>query len=220
MITVSTSAETYHHGSLRDALLTEGIAALEGDEGKEPSLRELARRVGVSATAVYRHFPDKQALNRALAREGSKLLGIAQKESADTSHDLSTKFALTGRAYVRFALAHPVLFRLMFTQGEPVELGDEDPDPARELLTELTCEFTTQEAERLALQAWSIAHGIATPLGVGSADDALIDRLLDTGSLFPVQGKSNDGPRSYDDTRSLSRDHRPPSSAPPHQGAD
>lgn len=196
MITVSTSTETYHHGSLRDALLTEGITALEGDEGKEPSLRELARRVGVSATAVYRHFPDKQALNRALAREGSKLLGIAQKEAADTSHDLSTKFALTGRAYVRFALAHPVLFRLMFTQGEPVELGDEDPDPARELLTELTCELsaTREEAERLALQAWSIAHGIAMLMLDGRipADDALIDRLLDTGSLFPVQGKSSD----------------------------
>ncbi len=196
MITVSTSAETYHHGSLRDALLTEGIAALEGDGGKEPSLRELARRVGVSATAVYRHFPDKQALNRALAREGSKLLGIAQKEAADTSHDLSTKFALTGRAYVRFALAHPVLFRLMFTQGEPVELGDEDPDPARELLTDITCKLsaTREEAERLALQAWSIAHGIAMLMLDGRipADDALIDRLLDTGSLFPVQGKSSD----------------------------
>ena len=196
MITVSTSVETYHHGSLRDALLKEGIAALEGDEGKEPSLRELARRVGVSATAVYRHFPDKQALNRALAREGSKLLGIAQKEAADTSHDLSTKFALTGRAYVRFALAHPVLFRLMFTQGEPVEIGDEDPDPARELLTELTCELsaTREKAERLALQAWSIAHGIAMLMLDGRipADDALIDRLLDTGSLFPVQGSSSE----------------------------
>ncbi|WP_435200697.1 TetR/AcrR family transcriptional regulator [Qipengyuania sp. 902] len=196
MITVSTSAETYHHGSLRDALLTEGIAALEGGEGKEPSLRELARRVGVSATAVYRHFPDKQALNRALAREGSKLLGIAQKQAADTSHHLSTKFALTGRAYVRFALAHPVLFRLMFTQGEPVELGDEDPDPARELLTELACELsaTREEAERLALQAWSIAHGIAMLMLDGRipADDALIDRLLDTGSLFPVQGSSSE----------------------------
>ena len=159
-------------------------------------MRELARRVGVSATAVYRHFPDKQALNRALAREGSKLLGIAQKEAADTTHDLSTKFALTGRAYVRFALAHPVLFRLMFTQGEPVELGDEDPDPARELLTELTCELsaTREEAERLALQAWSIAHGIAMLMLDGRipADDVLIDRLLDTGSLFPVQGSSSE----------------------------
>ena len=196
MITVSTSAENYHHGSLRDALLKEGIAALEGDEGKEPSLRELARRVGVSATAVYRHFPDKQALNRALAREGSKLLGNAQKKAADTAPDLPTKFALTGRAYVRFALAHPVLFRLMFTQGEPVELGHEDPDPARELLTDITCKSsaTREEAERLALQAWSIAHGIAMLMLDGRipADDALIDHLLDTGSLFPVQGRSSE----------------------------
>lgn len=196
MLTVSTSAETYHHGSLRDALLKEGIAALEGDEGKEPSLRELARRVGVSATAVYRHFPDKQALNRALAREGTLRLGEAQTKAADTAPDLFTKFALTGRAYVRFALAHPVLFRLMFTQGEPVELGDEDPDPARELLTELTCELsaTREEAERLALQAWSIAHGIAMLMLDGRipADDVLIDRLLETGSLFPAQGRSSE----------------------------
>jgi AcrR family transcriptional regulator len=196
MITVSTSAENYHHGSLRDALLKEGIAALEGDEGKEPSLRELARRVGVSATAVYRHFPDKQALNRALAREGSKLLGNAQKKAADTAPDLPTKFALTGRAYVRFALAHPVLFRLMFTQGEPVESGEEGPDPARELLTDITCKLsaTREEAERLALQAWSIAHGIAMLMLDGRipADDKFIDHLLDTGSLFPFQGRSSE----------------------------
>ena len=196
MITVSTSAETYHHGSLRDALLKEGITALEGDGGKEPSLRELARRVGVSATAVYRHFPDKQALNRALAREGSKLLGDAQQEAADTASDLSTKFALTGRTYVRFALAHPVLFRLMFTQGEPVESAEEGPDPARELLTDITCKLsaTREEADRLALQAWSIAHGIAMLMLDGRipADDAMIDRLLDTGSLFPVHGTSSE----------------------------
>ena len=159
-------------------------------------MRELARRVGVSATAVYRHFPDKQALNRALAREGSRLLGNAQRKAADTASDLSTKFALTGRTYVRFALAHPVLFRLMFTQGEPVEAGDEDPDPARELLTDITFQLsaTREEAERLALQAWSIAHGIAMLMLDGRipAEDALIDRLLDTGSLFPVQGKSSE----------------------------
>jgi len=57
MITVSTSPEAYHHGNLRDALLAAGLAALEGAAGKAPSLRELARVVGVSATAVYRHFP-------------------------------------------------------------------------------------------------------------------------------------------------------------------
>ncbi len=195
MLTVSTSPDTYHHGSLRDALLQEGLAALEGEDGKEPSLRELARRVGVSPTAVYRHFPDKQALTRALAAEGAKRLSEAQHEAASHADDLPTRFALTGRAYVRFALAHPVLFRLMYTQGAPAE-HSEQADPARALLDDLTSQLsrTKEEAERLALQAWSIAHGIAMLMLDGRirADDALIDRLLDTASLFPVQGRSSE----------------------------
>ena len=192
---MSTSPATYHHGSLRDALLAEGLAALEGPAGKEPSLRELARKVGVSPTAVYRHFPDKQALTHALASEGLKRLSEAQHDAARDAPDEASRFAQTGRAYVRFALAHPVLFRLMFGQGRPVQ-HDEASDPARELLNEITQGLTRtpQDAERLALQAWSIAHGIAMLMLDGriSTDDALIDQLLDTKSLFPVQGTSSE----------------------------
>ena len=188
MLTVSTSPASYHHGNLRDALLAAGLEALEGAEGKAPSLRELAREVGVSATAVYRHFPDKQALDRALAQEGLALLGSEQAKAAKKAGGGAAGFAETGRTYVRFALAHPALFRLMFTQGHPV--GDRDaPDQARELLTAHTQALTSdpERAETLALQAWSIAHGIAMLMLDGriSADDALIDRLLDTDNVFP-----------------------------------
>ena len=65
MVTVSTSditARTYHHGDLRAALIDAGLNSLEGTDAEAISLRELARIVGVSATAVYRHFPDKRAL--------------------------------------------------------------------------------------------------------------------------------------------------------------
>ncbi len=195
MITVSTSAATYHHGNLRDALLTAGLEALEGAEGKPLSLRELARAVGVSATAVYRHFPDKQALDKALAAAGLKLLGHEQLAAAERVGGGAAGFAETGRAYVRFALAHPALFRLMFTQGEPIAHTDE-PDPARALLTANSRALAAdpERAERLALQAWSIAHGIAMLMLDGRipADDATIDRLLDTDSLFPVQGNSSE----------------------------
>ncbi|QYJ05964.1 TetR/AcrR family transcriptional regulator [Qipengyuania flava] len=190
MITVSTSASAYHHGNLRDALIAAGLEALEGAEGALPSLRELARRVGVSATAVYRHFPDKHALDKALAREGLRMLGSAQADAADRAGGGPAGFAETGRAYVRFALDHPALFRLMFTQGHPVEDNDEKPDEARALLTANTQALASDpdHAETLALQAWSIAHGIAMLMLDGRipADDALIERMLNTENLFPT----------------------------------
>lgn len=191
MITVSTSNEAYHHGNLRDALLAAGLKALEGPEGKAPSLRELARTVGVSATAVYRHFPDKNALDKALALEGLKRLGEKQADAAERVGGGSAGFAETGRAYVRFALAHPALFRLMFTQGQPIDQNGEI-DPARELLTANTKALAgdPEKADTLALQAWSIAHGIAMLMLDGRipADDALIDRMLNTRDLFRSAG--------------------------------
>ena len=192
MITVSTSPAAYHHGNLRDALLAAGLEALEGAGGRAPSLRELAREVGVSPTAVYRHFPDKQALDKALAREGLGLLGREQSAAAAKAGGGAAGFAETGRTYVRFALAHPALFRLMFTQGQPID-HTVHADPARELLTANTQALASdpEKAETLALQAWSIAHGIAMLMLDGRipADDALIDRMLDTESLFPRSGQ-------------------------------
>ena len=195
MVTVSTSTDSYHHGSLREALIEAGIASLEGADGKDVSLRALAREVGVSPTAVYRHFPDKQALMESLALEGLNRLGAAQLAAAEKAGGGPSGFAETGRAYVRFALAHPALFRLMFTQGDPIS-DHQASDPARELLTANTRMLAgdRKNAERLALQAWSIAHGIAMLMLDGRipADDELIDVLLDTGSLFPVQGSNRD----------------------------
>jgi len=148
---VSTSAANYHHGNLRDALLSAGLAALEGPDGQAPSLRE-------------------------------------QAEAAKRAGGGAEGFAETGRTYVRFALAHPALFRLMFTQGSPVD-DTGTPDEARALLTANTQALASdpERAETLALQAWSIAHGIAMLMLDGRipADDALIDRMLATDSLFP-----------------------------------
>lgn len=198
MITVSTSTAAYHHGNLHDALLAAGLAALEGPDGKPPSLRELARVVGVSPTAVYRHFPDKKALTDALASEGLKMLYAAQKAASDATGGGSGAFAATGRAYVRFALAHPALFRFMFTLGDPILHGPEN-DQAQALLAANTLAITgdREQAERLALQAWAIAHGVAMLMLDGRipADEALIDHLIDRNSLFPGdarQGSSSE----------------------------
>lgn len=197
MSTVSTSESTYHHGSLRDALVEAGLRALDASENSDISLRELAREVGVSPTAVYRHFPNKGALLAALAHEGLNRMGLAQRAAYDAAQGGTAGFAATGRAYVRFALAHPALFRLMFAHGAAEGLPPAKSDPAAELLHRSTLELSAgneRAAERLALQAWSIAHGLAMLMLDGRLppDDAMIDRLLDTGSLFRLHGSSSD----------------------------
>ena len=170
------------------------MAALEGRAGVELSLRELARTVGVSPAAVYRHFPNKDALLAELSREGLRILGASQRAAYDAAGGGAAGFAETGRAYVRFALAHPALFRLIFAHGEPTDLARSEPDPARDILEEATAGLTGggPAAERLATQAWAIAHGIAMLMLDRRlpADDALIDRLLDTRSLFPLPGNA------------------------------
>lgn len=188
-ITVSTSPETYHHGALREALIEAGLAALEKDAGDvDISLRALARSVGVSPTAVYRHFPKKSALLAALAAEGLDRLAAAQQRAAEEAGGGAAGFSASGRTYVRFALAHPALFRLMFSHGVPESHAGHKEDGAWLLLVQMTRSLTSDEdgAERMALQAWAIAHGIAMLMldGRFPADDALIDRLLDTEGLF------------------------------------
>jgi AcrR family transcriptional regulator len=131
---------TYHHGSLRGAILEAASRMVERDGVEGVSVREAARRAGVSHNAPYRHFPDREALLAALAADGmAKLL----KELA----------ALSGRelaeAYVRFALARPRLFRLMFAGKAWPELE------AR--FSQAFAEFGTPGAAA----AWGLVHGLA-----------------------------------------------------------
>lgn len=193
MVTVSTSnspPRTYHHGDLQSALVATGLKALETTAITDLSLRQLARDVGVSATAVYRHFPDKQALMSALAAEGIEQLGRFQQQAATDAPDNAAAFAATGRAYVRFALANPALFRLIFSRCEavgPTIFGD---NLAAQLLRQRAEEATSHDPEatrQLMIQAWAVVHGLAMLMLDQQlpADDALIDRVIDPTTLFP-----------------------------------
>lgn len=190
MVTVSTSslaARTYHHGDLRSALVEAGLKALETNDIEAVSLRQLARDVGVSATAVYRHFPDKRALFAALADAGIERLAQAQQAAADAAAP-DQSFAATGRAYVRFALAHPALFRLIFAYSSPsgpTVFGDSQ---AARMLQDYAAAMAPdpEEARQLVMQAWALVHGLAMLMLDGQlpADDTLIDRVIDTKKLF------------------------------------
>ena len=106
--------QPYHHGNLKQALLDKALDHLRLHGPDKISLRALARDVGVSQTAPYRHFADKTALLAALAAEGFRRL--YKVSHSDTAADDSAAEALqkSGKAYIYFALDNPELYRLMF----------------------------------------------------------------------------------------------------------
>ncbi|MDE2595168.1 MAG: helix-turn-helix transcriptional regulator, partial [Burkholderiales bacterium] len=106
----------YHHGNLRAALIEAGLQALEQTDASELSLRAIAREVGVSANAAYRHFADKQGLLSAMAAEGFRRFSAAQQTAQKAAQRQASEgapgtcSAATGHAYIAFAQAHPALF--------------------------------------------------------------------------------------------------------------
>lgn len=176
----------YHHGDLRAALIEAGLALLADRSADDIGLREAARAVGVSATAVYRHFPDKGAFLAALAGEGLKRLGAAQRAAAEAAGGGDRGFAATGAAYVRFAIANPALFRLAFSAsgaGPKWTPGDwhAENDAARLLRENAERLSAGEAAARLtALRAWGLVHGLALLIldGQIELEDAEIDGVV------------------------------------------
>ncbi|MDP5228658.1 MULTISPECIES: TetR/AcrR family transcriptional regulator [Arthrobacter] len=162
---MSTSSTSYHHGDLRTALL---VAATESLEAGEPfSLRAIARRAGVSATAPYRHFADREALESALAVDGfhdlRAELTAALAEAPDVTRPADVVTAL-GVAYVGFALRRPAVFRLMF--GQECDAEDSERVLASGGLHEVLNDavgrmFPDADAAALSTALWSLAHGLA-----------------------------------------------------------
>ncbi|MDZ3832583.1 MAG: TetR/AcrR family transcriptional regulator [Sphingopyxis sp.] len=159
-------SSSYHHGDLRAAVIAAGMARLARGDDRELGLRALARDVGVSATALYRHFPDKEALLDALADEGLRRLGALQAQAWLKAGGGSAGFLAAGIAYVRFAHDEPALFRLSFTRQMPeraADAGGDGGDVAYNLLRAGIGEALPGAAdpERAALHAWSLVHGLA-----------------------------------------------------------
>ncbi|MET9865788.1 TetR/AcrR family transcriptional regulator, partial [Streptomyces sp. NPDC006386] len=112
-----TTNRPYHHGDLRRAILTAALDAIAVDGPSGLSLRDLARRAGVSHAAPAHHFKDRAGLLTAIAAEGFGLLATALREAADLKE--------AGVRYVRFAREHPAHFQVMFAP-ELLRAGDLD----------------------------------------------------------------------------------------------
>lgn len=186
----------YHHGDLRAALIEAGLRLIEERAVEGVGLREAARAVGVSATAVYRHFPAKAAFMHALAKEGLSRLAAAQRSAFESAGGGSAGFSATGRAYVRFALAHPGLFRLIFTSSataDPKDLSAVEDEAARMLMQNaqaLAAERGSDQARVFALRSWALVHGLAVLMldRQIEADDSVIDAVVEVDGLFGREG--------------------------------
>jgi AcrR family transcriptional regulator len=144
---MSTST-SYHHGDLRQVVLQKAAEVLEKEGLDALSLREVARRAGVSHNAPYRHFPDRDSLLVALVEEGFQMLleALARRPRREM-----------GEAYVDFALSHPQRFRLMF--GGRVKLAN----PDRRAYEGLKQSFADlgEDAQYAAAAAWGLVHGLS-----------------------------------------------------------
>jgi AcrR family transcriptional regulator len=166
----------YHHGNLREALIEAGIALLDQVGWDGMTLRACAARAGVSHAAPAHHFGNLKGLQTALGvvafTRFRETLAAAQEVAG---RDPKARLRAAGEGYVRFATAHPGLFRLMFGGAE---LDRSDPaladaqDSAYGELGRIVAPFLPAEAgpeddHRLRLAVWSMAHGYAHLLLAG-----------------------------------------------------
>jgi AcrR family transcriptional regulator len=159
----------YHHGNLRAALLAAAAEQLAGQNGETLSLRGLAAQAGVSVAAVYRHFPNKNALLAQVAVDGfDDLCGLWERELPGRGEaGAEARFQRLGELYVEFALASPAHFRLMF--GQPDLKGFPELRAAADRCFGYVVDAargTVEEAQAgpewvlpLANAAWSLVHG-------------------------------------------------------------
>ncbi len=182
-----TSKKTgYHHGDLRRALLDAAAEILESDGPAALSLRAVARRAGVSATAPYHHFADKQALLAAVNAQSFEGLSDNMSQTGAAAGDSIDRIVLLGIGYVNYATRNPERFRLMFGASQ-AETGTDDnlAKKGRAAFTMIGGAIShhlarmpppAPEPATATLAAWSIVHGLATLLVDGRLGLELTDR--------------------------------------------
>ncbi len=160
----------YHHGDLRNALISIATELLAEDGLHALSLRKMAQRAGVSHNAPYMHFADKEAVLVAIAEEGFRLLAV-DVESAIAQAGSSTREQLivASQAYVRFALGRPDHVQVMFRPVDQVKYSSlvEISQSSLNRLFELVKsgqergELNSGDTQAMTKAIWAMAHGIS-----------------------------------------------------------
>lgn len=183
---------SYHHGDLRQALIEAACTHMRRDGAESLSLRALAREVGVSQTAPYRHFESKNALFAAIATWGFRDMAISLRAARDQHiDDVEEAFVQIGLAYVEWALANPEKYQLFFDSSlldfsayEELQLAGAE---AFEVLLGLVRRGQEEgvfadhlPAEELAGATWSSVHGMTSLLQKNQPTDKLKGRIDDS----------------------------------------
>jgi AcrR family transcriptional regulator len=162
---------SYHHGDLRRALVTEALGTIDRHGVHALTLRSIGNHLGVSRTALYRHFADKPALLAAVGREGFRLLRETLTDAWQQHGRGRAGFEAMGLAYVQFAAAHPSHYRVMF--GGFIESCAKDAEfvneakAAFQVLVDALVEQQQAGLVRpddpllLARMIWALVHGIS-----------------------------------------------------------
>jgi AcrR family transcriptional regulator len=199
------TARPYHHGNLVPALIEAALTLLDETQDWTFSLREVARRAGVSHNAPYKHFPEKRDLLAAVAARGFEALAERTLASLKSVTGARAQIIACGRAFVAQGVANPALYRLMFSA---VLTSPEDGRPAIEKVAAAKAraivDATVADAVRsglfpssmanpregaaASLAMWSILHGltmlaiddfVGPPQDVETLADPILGALLD-----------------------------------------
>ncbi|MVU80286.1 TetR family transcriptional regulator [Nocardia sp. ET3-3] len=170
----------YHHGSLRSALIDAGVALAREGGPERVILREAAREAGVSHSAAYRHFADREALLAEVSRAARSELATQMRRGVEDASDPVSRLGAVGTAYVTFAVNEPGLFRVAFDSHpvpdldprgnrSTVEAASETAEPfdiLNQVLDEVQAVGLLDPNRRpgAAIAAWSAVHGLAALL--------------------------------------------------------
>lgn len=143
--------DKYHHGDLRAALLDAAVEVIDEIGPQGLTIREVARRVGVSHAAPYRHFDDRDDLILTAVEHGFELLQATMEAAkAAAADDAISQFAASGLAYLDFALGNPAYYRVMFSGDLLSPVGNLTlQHTSREALDDLVASIS--ECQRLGL---------------------------------------------------------------------
>ena len=206
-----TARRPYHHGNLAHAVVEAALALLNETQDWDFSLREVARRAGVSHNAPYKHFPEKRDLLAAVAARGFEALAESTLSSLEGMTDARARLLACGRAFVARGIANPALYRLMFsaTLTSP-EAGRPAIEKAAAAKARAIVDATLADAVRsgafpstmadpragaaASLAMWSILHGltmlalddfVGPPKDVETLVDPILGALLNGMASHP-----------------------------------
>ena len=198
----------YHHGSLRSALIDAGVALAREGGPDSVILREAARAAGVSHSAAYRHFADRDALLAEVSNHARSELAAQMRRGVERAADPLSRLGAVGTAYIEFALTQPGLFRTAFgshpTAGHDgkrersTERKDETPADSEEPYEILGHVLDQAQAAGLldpsrrpgaAIAAWSAVHGLAGLLIDGPLPTTAADIDFALGAVLDLVGR-------------------------------